>query len=93
MNIAILGWGSLVPDPRGLPIAGGWHQGGPILPIEFSRISKDGQRAGCLTLVIDEAHGSEVAPCYQGTGAAIHQHGPGANDDSLSPPPTRANHP
>ena len=89
MNIAILGWGSLVPDPRGLPIADGWHQAGPVLPIEFSRISKDGQRAGCLTLVIPQ----RLAPCYQGTGAAIHQHGPGANDDSLSPLPTRANHP
>jgi hypothetical protein len=64
MNITILGWGSLVPDPRGLPIAGGWRQGGPVLPIEFSRISKNGQRAGCLTLVIDEAHGSEVPTHY-----------------------------
>jgi hypothetical protein len=64
MNIAILGWGSLVPDPRGLPIADGWHQGGPVLPIEFSRISKDGQRAGCLTLVIDEVQGSEVPTHY-----------------------------
>jgi len=64
MKIAILGWGSLVPDPRGLPIAGGWHQGGPTLPIEFSRISQNGQRAGCLTLVIDEAHGSEVPTHY-----------------------------
>lgn len=64
MKIAILGWGSLVPDPRGLPIADGWHQDGPVLPVEFSRISKNGQRAGCLTLVIDEAHGSEVPTLY-----------------------------
>lgn len=64
MKIAILGWGSLISDPRGLPITDGWHHGGPVLPIEFSRISQHGQRARCLTLVIDEAHGSEVPTQY-----------------------------
>ncbi len=49
MNIAILGWGSLVWDPRDLPHYGPWITGGPVLPIEFSRVSGDGR----LTLVID----------------------------------------
>ncbi len=38
MKIAILGWGSLIWDRRDLQIAGDWQQGGPVLPIEFSRI-------------------------------------------------------
>jgi hypothetical protein len=49
VRIAILGWGSLIWDPRDLPREGAWQEGGPVLPIEFSRISSDGR----LTLVID----------------------------------------
>ena len=64
MSIAILGWGSLINEPRGLPIAGDWQQDGPSLWIEFSRISRKGERAGCLTLVIDERRGSEVATLH-----------------------------
>ncbi len=60
MNIAILGWGSLVWDKRDLPIVGNWQQGGPVLPIEFSRISSDGR----LTLVIDERNGVDVMTRY-----------------------------
>lgn len=60
MRIAILGWGSLIWDQRDLPISGDWARGGPVLPIEFSRISTRGERAGCLTLVIDEQHGAKV---------------------------------
>ena len=56
MNIAILGWGSLICDPRDLPLKGTWQQGGLILPIEFSRISCDCR----LTLVIDPKHGACV---------------------------------
>lgn len=56
MTIAILAWGSLVWDKRDLPIQDDWQHGGPVLPIEFSRISDDGR----LTLVIDERHGVEV---------------------------------
>lgn len=59
MNIAIIGWGSLIWDPRELPHYGPWRQGGPKLPIEFSRVSKDGR----LTLVIDPS--AEVIPtCF-----------------------------
>ena len=48
MQIAIIGWGSLIWCPGSLQIKSGWHRDGPILPIEFARISKDGR----LTLVI-----------------------------------------
>lgn len=51
MTIAILGWGSLVWDPRELPHYGPWRTGGPMLPIEFSRVSGDSR----LTLVIDSS--------------------------------------
>jgi hypothetical protein len=48
MRIAILVWGSLYWEPRDLNTTGEWFFNGPILPIEFSRIS-GGNR---LTLVI-----------------------------------------
>lgn len=48
MEIAIIGWGSLIWSPGELQLATRWHPDGPVLPIEFARISKDGR----LTLVI-----------------------------------------
>lgn len=59
-HIAILGWGSLIWNPRDLPITGDWQGDGPVLPIEFSRISDNGR----LTLVIDERHGADVPTRY-----------------------------
>lgn len=56
MRIAILGWGSLIWDPRQLPREGVWQEAGPVLPLEFSRVSSDCR----LTLVIDREHGD---PC------------------------------
>ena len=53
MRIALLGWGSLIWDPQTLRVAGEWTLDGPILPIEFSRVSDNGR----LTLVIDEENG------------------------------------
>lgn len=60
MTIAILGWGSLIWNLGGLPITGEWMAGGPVLPIEFSRRSRDGR----LTLVIDPEHGEPVTTLY-----------------------------
>jgi hypothetical protein len=60
MTSAILAWGSLIWNPRDLPISGEWQQDGPVLPIEFSRISDNGR----LTLVIDERHGADVPTRY-----------------------------
>jgi hypothetical protein len=51
--IVCLGWGSLIWNPRELPLADprpeAWRDDGPELPIEFARVSSGGR----LTLVID----------------------------------------
>lgn len=61
MKIAVLGWGSLIWQPKELAFDKGfdWKKDGPILPIEFARISKDGR----LTLVLTEK-GTEVPTLY-----------------------------
>ena len=56
MKIAVLAWGSLVWDKCELAITGDWQTNGPVLPIEFSRVSRDGR----LTLVIDPQNGVAV---------------------------------
>jgi len=47
MEIAVLGWGSLIWE-RELKISGTWSPEGPLLPVEFARVSRDGR----LTLVL-----------------------------------------
>ncbi len=63
-RIAILGWGSLLWDPR--PEFDQWHNDwqldGPLLKIEFSRISIS--RAGALTLVLDSRNGADNQVAY-----------------------------
>jgi hypothetical protein len=54
MKTAILAWGSLVSHPRDLQAAAEFVPDGPLLPIEFCRISADGR----LTLAVDETYGA-----------------------------------
>jgi hypothetical protein len=66
VKIVVLAWGSLVWDPRDLKTAAEFVANGPLLPVEFCRVSKDGR----LTLAIDERFGdvctSYSAPCALG---------------------------
>ena len=50
MNIACLGWGSLIWKPGQLSIKDGWHADGPSLPIEFSRVGDKGELATAVCL-------------------------------------------
>ena len=51
MKIACIGWGSLIWRPENLLIRRHWFSDGPLLPIEFTRQSRNGR----LTLVITES--------------------------------------
>jgi hypothetical protein len=63
-KIAVLAWGSLVWDPRDLKTAAEFAPNGPLLPVEFCRVSGDRR----LTLVIDETFG-DVCTSYSAPSA------------------------
>ncbi len=48
MEIAVLGWGSLIRCPGCLDLRSRWRRNGPLLPVEFARISSKNR----LTLVL-----------------------------------------
>lgn len=57
-KIAILAFGSLIWSPRNLKFKGDWQYGGPELPVEFSRIARDGR------LVLTYTPGVAPQPTY-----------------------------
>jgi hypothetical protein len=64
MRCAILAWGSIVRDRKELHVAADFAPNGPLLPIEFCRVSRDGR----LTLVVDERFGA-VCTAYSAPSA------------------------
>ena len=56
MDIAVVGWGSVVWNPGSLDLASRWHKDGPELPIEFARLSGN----GTVTLVVTHTWGTPV---------------------------------
>lgn len=63
-KIVILGWGSLLWEPSDQlkENIGKWEDDGPVLPIEFCRISRS--RNSALTLVVDPDNGVPVRTQY-----------------------------
>ncbi len=59
-EVAVLGWGSLIWDPQNLKVQGNWEADGPTLPLEFSRISRNGR----LTLVVDPQNGERLVSLW-----------------------------
>lgn len=59
MNVACIGWGSLIWDARELPINTPWNNDGPLLPIEFARESSNGR----ITLVLTD-NGNSIASLW-----------------------------
>ena len=64
MKVAILGWGSLLWDER-IEFDThhkGWQSDGPLLKLEFSRVSRT--RTNSLTLVLDYQNGALCQVAY-----------------------------
>ncbi len=64
LKCVVLAWGSLILNPGELKTAAKFAPNGPLLPIEFCRVSKDGR----LTLAIDESFG-DVCTTYSAPSA------------------------
>ena len=64
MKHVILGWGSLLWDEGSFPLRleSQWDSDGPLLPLEFSRVSKS--RHGALTLVVDPDNGEDCRSSF-----------------------------
>lgn len=67
MKIAYLGWGSLIWNPGELSMSSEWLSGGPVLQLEFSRISSHSR----LTLVIDIDAGVPLETYYATSGSIL----------------------
>lgn len=61
MSIAILGWGAPIANHGHLQLMDGrWHPSGPLLPIEFARISNPATPRERLTLVLHSEAARDV---------------------------------
>jgi hypothetical protein len=75
VKIAVCAWGSLIWDPRDLLIRDSFGPLGPVLPLEFSRISGGAGRLRRLTLAIDPQDG---VPCRTHVAESAFEHLPDA---------------
>lgn len=68
--IVYLGWGSLVWQPRDLPVAGDWREDGPAVQVEYLRQSANGR----LTLVLSPSASALPSfwTVYNGEGGVSH---------------------
>ncbi len=71
MEIAILGWGSLIWDPSNLKTKGSWNSDGPYLPIEFARISSGNRLTFVLHPAVDDVQTLWIKSIYKNLNNAI----------------------
>ncbi len=68
MRVAVLGWGSLVWKPEPMKLKDRWHFDGPMLPVEFARISRNSS-TNQDRLIIVPYQGSKLIPVLWATAA------------------------
>ena len=71
MEIAVLGWGSLKWDQRELRTKGDWHEDGPLLPIEYRRLSGRGRITLVLYPKVEDVQTLWAHAVYEKLGEAI----------------------